>query len=453
MQKHRKPDVLFFVRFTLAWDIDAGAIQGAVPWPIGDMTDLLFLSQRIPYPPNKGDKIRSWHILQHLARRFRVHLACFIDDPADWAYTDSVRAVCTGETLFVPLNPAHAKLRSLRGLLSGDPLTRYYFESAPLRAWVRARLATTAPASAFVFSSAMAPYLLGQDSLPMQRCVVDMVDIDSDKWRQYATRTKPPWRQIYAREGRTLLALERRMASLYGATLFVSAHEAALFRDMAPESAAKIGHVNNGVDIAYFDPALTHPSPFAGDVVPIVFTGAMDYWPNVDAVQWFAREILPLVVRQLPRAMFFIVGSNPGDDVRQLGALPRVAVTGKVPDIRPYRAHAAAAVVPLRIAGGVQNKVLEAMAMARPVIAAPPATQGLSARDGRDLLVADKAADFAARILELAAGQHAGLGARGRDFVLAEHSWDGALAELDAILARVAGTSLAAQGRAHVAVS
>jgi sugar transferase (PEP-CTERM/EpsH1 system associated) len=414
------------------------------------MTDLLFLSQRIPYPPNKGDKIRSWHILQHLARRHRVHLACFIDDPADWTYTDSVRAVCTGETLFVKLDPTRAKLRSLRGLLSGDPLTRYYFESPTLRAWVKDRIAADKPDSAFVFSSAMAPYLTEQGGLPPQRCVVDMVDIDSDKWRQYAARTKPPWRQIYGREGRTLLTLERRMAALYGATLFVSDHEAALFRAMAPESAAKIGHVNNGVDIAYFDPAQSHAAPFAGDVVPIVFTGAMDYWPNVDAVQWFAREILPLVVRQEPRAMFFIVGSNPGDDVRQLGQLPRVAVTGKVPDIRPYLAHAAAAVVPLRIARGVQNKVLEAMAMARPVIAAPPATQGLSARDGHDLLVAETPADFAAKILAVIAGQQAGLGARGRDFVLAQHTWDSALAELDAVLARVAGPRAAAPGPAHV---
>lgn len=417
------------------------------------MTDLLFLSQRIPYPPNKGDKIRSWHILQHLARRHRVHLACFIDDPADWAYTDSVRAVCTGETLFVKLDPTRAKLRSLRGLLSGDPLTRYYFESAALRGWVKERIAADKPQSAFVFSSAMAPYLTEQSALPPQRCVVDMVDIDSDKWRQYAARTKPPWRQIYAREGRTLFTLERRMAALYGATLFVSDHEAALFRAMAPESAAKIGHVNNGVDIAYFDPAQRHASPFAGDVVPIVFTGAMDYWPNVDAVQWFARTILPLVVQQLPKAMFFVVGSNPGDEVRQLGALPHVAVTGKVPDIRPYLAHAAAAVVPLRIARGVQNKVLEAMAMARPVIAAPPATQGLSARDGRDLLAADTPADFAAKILAVVAGQHAGLGARGRAFVLAEHTWSRALDELDAILARVAGPRAAAPGPAHVTAS
>ncbi len=126
------------------------------------MTDLLFLSQRIPYPPNKGDKIRSWHILQHLARRHRVHLACFIDDPADWTYTDSVRAVCTGETLFVKLDPTRAKLRSLRGLLSGDPLTRYYFESPTLRAWVKDRIAADKPDSAFVFSSAMAPYLTEQ---------------------------------------------------------------------------------------------------------------------------------------------------------------------------------------------------------------------------------------------------------------------------------------------------
>jgi sugar transferase (PEP-CTERM/EpsH1 system associated) len=417
------------------------------------MTDLLFLSQRIPYPPNKGDKIRSWHILSHLARRFRVHLACFIDDPADWAQTGPVREIC-GETLFVPLNPTLAKLRSLRALLSGEPLTRFYFDSAEVRNWVRARLANERPASAFVFSSAMAPYLLDQDGLAPERCVVDMVDIDSDKWRQYAGHTRPPWRQIYTREGRTLLDLERQMAKRYGATLFVSAHEAAMFREMAPESAARIDHVNNGVDIAYFDPAVDHPSPFAGDDAPIIFTGAMDYWPNIDAVQWFAREIMPLIVRQKAAAKFFIVGSNPGDDVKKLAELPRVAVTGRVPDIRPYLAHAAAAIVPLRIARGVQNKVLEAMAMARPVVATPQATQGIAARDGRDLLVADDAASFAAKTLEILDLRHAGLASRGRDFVLAEHTWPRALESLDAILDRVAGQGDApARPRRHVPVS
>jgi sugar transferase (PEP-CTERM/EpsH1 system associated) len=416
------------------------------------MTDLLFLSQRIPYPPNKGDKIRSWHILSHLARRFRVHLACFIDDQADWAQTGPVRAICA-ETLFVPLNPTLAKLRSLRALLSGEPLTRFYFDSPLVRNWVRARIAADRPASAFVFSSAMAPYLLDHEGLAPERCVVDMVDIDSDKWRQYAGHTRPPWRQIYTREGRTLLDLERQMARRYGATLFVSAHEAAMFRTMAPESAARIDHVNNGVDVAYFDPALAQASPFAAGETPIVFTGAMDYWPNVDAVQWFAHEIMPLIVRQLPAATFVIVGSNPGEDVKKLAALPRVAVTGRVADIRPYLAHAAACVVPLRIARGVQNKVLEAMAMARPVIATPQATQGVAARDGRDLLVADSAADFAAKTLAVLAGQQAGLGPRGRDFVLAEHTWPRALAALDAILDRVAGSGAPAAGPRHVPVS
>jgi sugar transferase (PEP-CTERM/EpsH1 system associated) len=403
------------------------------------MNDLLFLSQRIPYPPNKGDKIRSWHILSHLARHFRVHLACFVDDPADWAHVDAVRAVCAGETLFVKLQPSLARLRSLRGLLSGDPLTRFYFDSAELRDWVRARTQSAPLTTAFVFSSAMAPYLLTQKALAPARCVVDMVDIDSDKWRQYAGRTRPPWRQVYAREGRTLLHLEREMAAAFGATLFVSAHEAALFRELAPESAARVSHVNNGVDIAYFDPALPHESPFPADATPIVFTGAMDYWPNVDAVQWFAQDILPRIAAQLPIARFFIVGANPTADVRKLAALPRVVVTGRVADIRPYLAHAAACVVPLRIARGVQNKVLEAMAMAKPVIATSDATQGLAAQSGRDLLVAGDAADFAQKTLAAVAGRHAGLAANGRRFVLDTHTWPRALESLDRIIDRVAG--------------
>lgn len=394
------------------------------------MEPLLFLAHRIPYPPNKGDKIRSWHLLAHLARRYQVHLGCFVDDPDDWQYTDKVREVCA-DAHFAALHPARARIRSLGALAAGRALTQDYYRNAGLQAWADAFKARHPRARVLVFSSAMAQY--AQDMQSARR-VIDFVDIDSDKWLQYAGSKPWPMSWLYRREGRALLRYERQVAQEFDAALFVSQAEASLFQKLAPESAARTSYFNNGVDTDYFSPGHVFDNPYPAGAQPIVFTGAMDYWPNVDAVQWFAREVFPAVRQRHPEARFAIVGSRPSAEVRALASQPGILVTGTVPDVRPYLAHAAIAVAPLRIARGIQNKVLEAMAMAKTVVVSPQALEGIAARPGQDLVLAEDAAHCIAAIqgqLELPDPR---LGAAARLKVESSYGWKANLARVDALL-------------------
>src|SRR5215469_6834947 len=348
--------------------------------------DVLFLSQRIPYPPNKGDKIRSWHFFRGLAERNRMHLGCFIDDAADWQRSGEIEKLCETSAI-LPLDPRWGKLRSLvAGFAAGEALTLPYFRARAMQDFVDRVLERHRPRLVFVYSSAMAQYLLGRDR-GGARLVLDMVDMDSQKWRQYAERKSWPTSFIYRREAKELHRFERAAAERFDRTLFVSRAEAELFARLTPEVASRVDFVNNGVDTAFFDPALGHADPFAPGMPALVFTGTMDYWPNVDAVLWFAEAIWPRLHGAAPAARFVIVGANPAPAVQQLARQPGIEVTGRVPDVRPYLAHAAVAVAPLRVAQGVQNKVLEAMSMAKPVVATPQALEGIDARPGRELLV------------------------------------------------------------------
>jgi len=395
---------------------------------------LLFLAHRCPYPPNKGEKIRAWNVLKHLAQRWTIDLGFLLDDPADAAHLDTLRGVCA----HVEAHPIGARTRTLRALTRlrpGRPLTLGYFHAPGLAAWVNRGLAARRWDVAYLYSSAMAPYVLGPaGKAGLRRRLCDLTDIDSEKFLAYAETAGPPMRQVYRREGRTLLALERRIAQECDHSLFVTEAEAARFAQLAPESARKIGWIDNGVDLDLFDPALPLPSPYTTQGPKLVFTGTMSYRPNIDAVAWFAAEVLPILRRRDPATEFWIVGANPAPAVTALAALPGVQVTGRVPDVRPYLRHGDVAVAPLLIARGIQNKVLEAMAMALPVVATPDAFEGVRATPGRDLLVADGAPAMAAAIAAVLDGQHPGLGAAARRAVLGTYGWPATLARLDPML-------------------
>lgn len=403
------------------------------------MADILFLGHRIPYPPNKGDKIRSWNFLAHMAAHHRVHLGCFIDDPADWDHVDVLLDVCQ-ETNFVRLPRSPVRPGNAGALLNGMPITIRHFRRAAMLRWVADICARRPIGTVFVFSSAMAQYL-GEHTAAAGMAVVDFVDVDSDKWRQYAERQSGPGSWIYRRESRALLAFERATAERTASSVFVSDNEASLFRSLAPETAGKVTAIPNGVDTAFFDPALAFDRPFAAGERVLVFTGAMDYWANVDAVTWFAESVLPAVRRTLPDASFWIVGANPDPAVRKLADRPGVVVTGRVPDTRPYLAHAAVVVAPLRIARGTQNKVLEAMAMARPVVTTPAAAAGAQACvAGEDLVVAETVEAWSDAIGSLLAdgAAAAALGRQARRRVLASYGWQASFDRLDLVLAAAA---------------
>ncbi len=393
------------------------------------MRKLLFLAHRIPYPPDKGDKIRAWNMLRHLARTHAVHVGCLIDDPADWAHVAALRAHCAGLACF-PLRPRRQKLRALTRLRPGRPLTLDYFRHEGLGRWVAATLATERIDRAFVYSSAMAPYLQGAAGL---ETVLDLVDVDSSKWTAYAEAAGWPMRPVWAREGRTLLAFERDAVARFDHALLVSEAERDHFLTLAPEAAGRLLAISNGVDLAYFSPTHAFPDPMAGPSPTIVFTGAMDYRPNIDAVLWFASEVLPRLAARQPPPVFWIVGTNPAESVRQLAARPGIRVTGRVPDIRPYLAHADVVVAPLRIARGIQNKLLEGMAMARPVIATRQAAEGVRADPGREVLIGEDAAAMARRAAEVLDGLHSAVGPAARRAVERHYDWSTTLAPLDTL--------------------
>ena len=314
------------------------------------MPNLLFLCHRIPYPPNKGDKIRSFHFLRALAKQYSISLATFVDDPNDAQYLSALAPYCA-RICAVPLHPTFRRLRSLRGLLSGKALSVEFYDHPEIWNWLRREVVQNPPDAVFVYSSPMAQYVNQLDDIDR---LIDFVDVDSDKWQQYAQASGTATAWLYRREADRLLEFERYSAARAIASVFVTQAESALFRRLAGDLISPVITVENGVDAGYFSSAsMARPEGWqqgrdeAGNR-NIVFTGAMDYKPNVDAAAWFSREVMPLIRHQLPAATFWIVGARPTAEVRSLARTDEVFVTGTVADVRPYLAHAGVVVVPDR---------------------------------------------------------------------------------------------------------
>ena len=395
------------------------------------MADLLFLMQRLPYPLIKGEKIRNWHILNYFRQWYDVHFGCLIDDPADVQHIDTVKALCR-DMYTAPLDKKRAKMTCLSGLVTGEALSVTYFRDKGLRRWVENVVAQIRPEVIFVNSSNMAPYIL---DLPFKgKRIIELGDVDSEKFRSYAETAKPPMRQVYQREWRQVAKLERRIARECDSSVLVTESEAELFRSQVPDAANRIVGISSGVDHEYFDPARDYPAVYDPAIPTFVFTGTMDYIPNIEAVTWFATAILPLIRQTLPDARFFIVGSSPSDDVKALEKLDGVTVTGRVPDVRPYVFHATAAVAPMRIARGIQNKVLEAMAMGKPVIVTSGALEGIDAVPGREVILADETATFAQAAIDVAAGRWVAAGPAARHLILKKYDWNACLAGFDPLV-------------------
>ena len=413
------------------------------------MANILYLVHRLPYPPNKGDKVRSYNLLKHLATQHRVYLGTFIDDPIDEPHIATVRALCA-DVHVARLDPRFARILSLSSLLAGEALTLGYYRSSALRSWVNETCQRRHIDTAVIFSSAMAQYLEEQPRIPT---IIDFVDVDSAKWTQYAPRHRWPLSWVYRREGRLLLDYERRMAARASRSFFATDNEVALFTQQAPECRVRVQTMGNGVDADYFSADDTRSSPFPSDELPVVFTGAMDYLPNVDAATWFASDVLPGLLQRWPAARFYVVGRSPAAEVLAL-ASDRIVVTGTVDDVRPYLQHAATVVAPLRIARGIQNKILEAMAMGRPVVAATACVEALTADPGREILDAAIAKEYmhCIDLLLQAPDRARAIGAAGRMRVQHSYTWAAHMSVIDrhlaALLARPASPA-AVRGLNH----
>jgi sugar transferase (PEP-CTERM/EpsH1 system associated) len=395
------------------------------------MKKLLYLVHRLPYPPNKGDKISSNNMLNYFSNHWRVHLGTFVDDPEDWQYVDLVREKCE-DSCMVDLPSSKRVTGSLLGLVTGQALSLSYYANAQLEQWVRENIERECPDAVLIFSGVMGRFVKGL--LPAHVPVMfDAEDVDSEKWRTYAQSKSWPLSWLYKREANKLLAYEREMAASTQVSIFVSAEEAALFKRLAPESAEKVHYRTQGVDSAYFDPKLSYENPYEEGQKVLVFTGAMDYWPNVEAVNWYCEHVLPAVREVEPKFLFCIVVMKPTNEVKQLGKLPCVRVTGGVPDVRPYLKYALAACLPLQLARGIQNKALEAMSMTLPVLATQDALVGIVDHPGVLSVVANEAQAMIAATLELLDSPRQ-CNAAGRDCVLEYYNWDANLKRLEGFL-------------------
>lgn len=402
---------------------------------------ILFLVHRAPWPPDRGDRIRSWHMFEALRQLGAVHVAALVDSADDLAVARAKMApLCASLSLHIRSRSAVAA--TLTALVKQRPASVEIFGHDGLARYVDGLINHGTISHIVAFSSQMAQYLPDPErfSGPV---VMDFVDVDSAKFAAYAANDRPgPMRWVHAREARMLAAWEAQVAARVSASLFVSEAEKALFR--AHCSAGNVHAIGNGIDLDRFSPdgdwlAIPDDHLPAGPLA--VFTGQMDYRPNIEAVTHFARATLPLLQRVHPDAHFAIVGRAPTDEVRALASIPGVIVTGEVPDTRPWLAAAQAVVAPLKVARGVQNKLLEAMAMARPVVASPDAAQGIDAEPGLHLLIAgaprEEAECVAALMTDPARGRAMGQAARMR--MAERYGWAAALSPLGDMLQITSG--------------
>ena len=384
---------------------------------------LLYLTHRCPYPPNKGERIRSFHILQHLAQRYETELIYPSFSAEDVQHGNTLKDYAHS-VVTVPLHPLVAKLKCLAGLFSSTSLTARYFSSKKLQALLNTRQFDVALADC----SSMAQYFLDI----RQPRLVDFIDVDSEKWKLYAQQSGILHAIIYQQEYRRLQAFEAHINRTFDACLVVSEEE----KQLLPYP-GNVTVMPNGIDCQFFSPRDLRQED------TLIFTGAMNYWPNIDAMTYFCREIWPLVHAQRPHVRLLIAGMDPTPQIRALGN-PSIAVTGYVPDMRDYLAQATVCVVPLRIAKGLQNKILEAMAMGIPVVATTVANTGIKAHDQQHLLLADHPADFARAIVTLLQDPQLRqtLACKARQFVEERFSWATHLQTLDTLIARVSHTSI-----------
>jgi sugar transferase (PEP-CTERM/EpsH1 system associated) len=387
---------------------------------------IFFVCRRVPFPPDRGDKITTFNEIRHLSAKHEVHVFCLGDGRRDLDNIPGLSDYAQSVTA-VPLNGWTSKLRTLRALIVGRPLSVAAFAEPELHAAIKQKFIELKPDLIMVYSCNVAQFA---DHFPQVPRIMQFAELDSSRWGQYAKRSPIPLRWIYSTEQRRFLAYERRIARSFSHALVCTAVEQRDFERLIP--GVPVSLVGNGVDLDYFRPLGDAKRPGS-----IVFTGVMDYFPNIDAVVWFCDEVLPLVHAQMPEASFVICGSRPVRAVRRLAKRRGVSVTGRVPDTRPYIDAAEVFVAPLRMARGIQNKLLEAMAMGLPCVASTTAASGTVVAAGAGILTADEPREFAGHVLHLLREEkfRLDMARKARAAAEANYRWDVQMTSLDQVIA------------------
>lgn len=390
---------------------------------------VLYLTHRVPFPPDKGDRIRTYHLLRQMARHGRVWLGCPADEPVTPDALAALNGLCE-RVAAVPVGRRTRWAKAARSLAAGGSLSEGLFASKPLARVLRQWAAEVTFDAVVLSSSALVPYLRDA-ALAGIPAVVDLIDVDSQKWLDFAAASRPPKRWLYALEAARVRKLETALAGRARAVAVVSRAEADVYDSFTRVGAATVA--TNGVDLEYFAPVEAGRDELGRS---LAFVGALDYMPNEDAAVWFAREMWPAIRAKFPAAEFRVIGRNPTPAVMALAAVPGVKLIGQVPDVRPFVASAAVVVVPLRLARGVQNKVLEAMSMAKAVVAAPAALAALGTEPGVHLLSASTPQEWVDSVCGLLADplRRRQLGVAARQYVEQYHHWERCLHPLIAAI-------------------
>jgi sugar transferase (PEP-CTERM/EpsH1 system associated) len=387
---------------------------------------IFFICRRVPFPPDRGDKIATFNKIRHLSAQHEVHVFCLGDGARDLGNIAGLSEYAKSVTA-VPVSALAIKLRALKALIMGRPLSVAALDEPKLHVAIHRKFAELGPDLFIVYSCNVAQFA---EHFPQMPRILQFGDLDSLKWRQYAERSRIPLKWIYAIEGRRLVAYERLIADSFSQALVHTEIERRDFRRLVP--GVTVALVGNGVDLDYFGPTASAKQPAS-----IVFTGVMDYRPNVDAVVWFCNEILPIVRAEVADANFTICGSRPVRAVRRLARLSGVTVTGWVPDTRPYLDRSEVFVAPLRIARGIQNKLLEALAMGLPCVASAAAWRGTQIANGEGIFATDDPRQFAEYVIRLLRHPkwRAEMGRRARAVAEANYRWETQMVRLDQVIA------------------